>query len=117
MQPSSFASPALFGFVRLLLLLLFILLGFLFFSGLVLTLFQRFFHFLGGFVGLALRIDRYLCAVLAGGGNLFHGGTVKTGVVTVKAQFLLVMVHLNVSIVFDPSLVFQSGNKDGLVID
>jgi len=107
----------LFGFVRLLLLLLFILLGFLFFSGLVLTLFQRFFHFLGGFVGLALRIDCYLCAVLACRSNLFHGGTVKTGIVAVKAEFLLVMVHLNISIVFDPSLVFQPGNKDGLVID
>ena len=27
------------------------------------------------------------------------------------------MVHLNISIVFDPSLVFQPGNKDGFVID
>ena len=85
MPLASFASPALFVFVRLLLLLLFILLGFLFFSGLVLTLFQGFFHFLGGFVGLALRIDSNLCTVLAGRGNLFHGGTVKAGVVTVKA--------------------------------
>ena len=75
------------------------------------------FALLGGFVGLALRIDRYLCAVLAGGGNLFHGGTVKAGVVTVKVQLFLIMVHLNISIVFDPSLVFQPGNKDGLVID
>ena len=62
-----------------------ILLGFLLFSGLVLTLFQGFFHFLGGFVGLALRIDRHLCAVLVCRSNLFHGGTVKAGIVAVKA--------------------------------
>ena len=30
---------------------------------------------------------------------------------------LLIMVHLNISIVFTPPLVFQPGNQDGLVLD
>ena len=37
-------------------------------GGLVLTLFQRLFAPFGGFVGLALRIDRYLYPALGGGG-------------------------------------------------
>ena len=77
-----FHSSGLLGLVRF---QAFVLLLFLLGGGLVLTLFQRFFAPLGGFVGLALRIDRYLCAVLAGGGNFFHGGTVKAGIVTIKA--------------------------------
>ena len=63
-----FHSFGLLGLVRFqaLVLLLFLLGG-----GLVLTLFQRLFALLGGFVGLALGIDRYLRPALAAGVTSF----------------------------------------------
>ena len=49
-----------------------VLLLFLLGGRLLLPLFQRLFALLGGFVGLALCIDRYLCPALGGGGNVFR---------------------------------------------
>jgi len=68
-----FHSSGLLGLVRFQALVLrFLLLLFLLGGGLVLTLFQRLFALLGGFVGLAPRIDRYLRPALGGGGNVFR---------------------------------------------
>ena len=64
-----FHSFGLLGLVRFQALVLrFLMLLFLLGGGLVLTLFQRLFAPFGGFVGLALRIDRYLYPALGGGG-------------------------------------------------
>ncbi len=62
-----------FGLVRFLALVLrLLMLLFLLGGRLLLPLFQRLFALLGGFVGLALRIDRYLRPALGGGGNVFR---------------------------------------------
>lgn len=111
-----FCVPCFVWFVRLLLLLLFILLGLLFFSGLVLTLFKGSFTFLVASLVLPSELTATRVRFLLAGVISFTAERSKL-VITVKAEFLLVVVHLNVSIVFDPSLVFQPGNKDGLVID
>ena len=85
------------------LVLLLLLLG----SRLCLSRFQRFFHVLGGFVGLAVVVHGYLRFVFFGYGNhlFFTGFLLLVRIPLVKAWAVLFLVHADIGIEFVASPV------------